>query len=1348
MKKSTSGSRRATPESKKERKTAWISQGFEQLLYDVRQEPKRAGRDYDVIIVGSGYGGAVAAAKLAGCQDNGRPIRVCLLERGKEYLPGMFPSRLADLPGHVRFSTPYSAQARGTREGLFDIRLGPDVCALVANGLGGGSLINAAVVEEPDSSVFDAHWPNEFKRKSTRDALYDRARALLGAGNGAAINSIKHHRKGVPTKFSALQRLAADKPFRAAALTIAMTAKANAAGVALHECKLCGDCATGCNHGAKDSLDVNLLVRAWRQGAKIYTGATVLRLERDEDRDGWFVTVVHTDERLRQREREPLKLRARNVVLAAGTFGSTEILLRSRNDKLKFSDRLGQRFSVNGDMIAVAYDQNHPVNAVADEAVPPDERFVGPTTTGIVDLRADNRGKCVIQELAVPASLRRIFEEIVTTSHTLHQLDSGDPKRHGREKLDPCAVDTEAISKSSVFAVMARDGAAGSLELIGGGDEDDGDGAVRVRWPQLRDRRLFRAEIDKLKKLIRESGTGGKILPSALWQLLPTGMQFLLNNKRGPLVTVHPLGGCPMGTDTTTGVVDYLGRVFDATSGSKKQLAGLVILDGAIVPTSLGINPALTIAALALYAIEKLCEEWRFGAPKDQMPIEVERPLFREPFEREPPRPTVVEFVERMSGKVVLQNNGEAISCVIELTLQFEKVSLADLLFPKNGELMPRTIAVGRGELRLFRENEWTEWREKGEPEHWKREETQSVVSQEDIVQLRAPITGHLTVLSREMSTPSERINRALWAWLLNRGMRDSWQWIVERWQGRGRKRILGSINSENDPSLRERYRQMRELASRAGEARLIEYHLTVARPSQFPTEGNAIAAIFQNMPNGEIRGIKRITYSRRSNPWRQLTEMALLAFPGLAKQRSTWALRRTHITRQKSSPVLKLDTRYLAQQGAPLLRVVEHRDQPSMLADSVSLLAYLCRVLLTIHAWSFRRPDTETPREPQRLPGMVPGLPEPEISELDVDRLPDGTPVYVRLTRYYPRKAHGLPVVMIHGYSTSGTTFAHHAVKPNLAQHFCERNRDVWILDLRTSSGMRTACHPWTFEDAALADLPAAFDYIHRTTGRKLDIVAHCMGAAMFSMAVLAPPKPGSKFFREREALPKWINKAVLSQIGPVVVMSSGNIFRAYLMKYLRRYLPLGDYAFRAKSDPSLVDLLVDRLLATLPYPEEDFDIENPPWPPWRRAPFVGTRHRMDATYGRAFNLADKDGKTLLDAKVLEYIDDLFGPINIETVSQAIDLTRMQVIASRAGRNEYVSIPALKERWIFPTLSIHGEDNGLADVATLARVQTILGDQAGCRIKTHRCAGFGHQDSLIGKHANEVFKVIFSFLE
>jgi cholesterol oxidase len=211
---------------------------------------------------------------------------------------------------------------------------------------------------------------------------------------------------------------------------------------------------------------------------------------------------------------------------------------------------------------------------------------------------------------------------------------------------------------------------------------------------------------------------------------------------------------------------------------------------------------------------------------------------------------------------------------------------------------------------------------------------------------------------------------------------------------------------------------------------------------------------------------------------------------------------------------------------------------------------------------------------------------------------------------------------------------------------------------------------------------------------------------------------------------------------------MTPANTFRGYAMRYLRHFLPMADYQFRVRPDPGLVDQLLDRLLATLPYPEQEFDIENPPWWRfWRRTPFVGTRHRMDALYGRDFNLADEGGTQLLNNRVLEYIDDLFGPLSIETVAQVIHFARSQVITNRAGRNEYVLPRNLITRWTFPTACVQGEDNGLSDIATLRRLQARFKEEANIDVEIQPFPQFGHQDSLIGRRAGEVFAWVFDFL-
>ena len=1362
-----------SPDAEAARRTAWISHGLEELIHGLDRDPERPQAvDFDVVIVGSGYGGAIAAAHLAGCtkkDDTGqddKPVTVCVLERGKEYLPGMFPARLADLAAHVRYGTEGNPCPRGEREGLFDVRVGSDVSAVVANGLGGGSLINAGVVEEPAATVFARDWPGEISTALPNSRYFAEARKLLGAvvtnGGKEERNTIKLHPKGLPAKYEALRQLSCDasgRPgdFNATAITVAMTDRESSAGVALHECQRCGDCATGCNHGAKDSLDVNLLVTAARAGATIYTGATVLKIAQTQPAvpgaphpldDTWTLDVVHTAASLRVRQGPPLRLIARKVVLAAGTFGSTEILLRSQGEELQFSAWLGRRFSTNGDMIAVAYDQNingpgqqGEVNAVADESVPPGKRAVGPTITGFIDLRASSKPGMVIEELAVPGPLRRLFEETVTTSHLLYGLANPDADDHDPDgpPHDPCAVRRSAVRSSSMLAVMGDDGAGGALELIGGDGENDGDGAIRVRWPEVRQQELFEDQIETLRRLGLESGTRGAVLPNPLWQLLPDDMQFLFDNKRGPLLTVHPLGGCPMGKNVDEGAVDHLGRVFDG-SKAKSTLPGLVVLDGSIVPVALGINPSLTIAALALYAVEGLRRDWEYTWAGTAKPVSVRRPVFHDMPDPAKPRRTEVEFVERMSGPAALQaKGGGTIQCVVELTMKFQRLPLADLILPGDDGVVPmkRTLHVDEGdterksELRVFRKDAWDEWRQRAGPE----------AELERMAIFRAPVSGRLDLLHREASTGKERQCRALRAWFRNRGLRDVVQEVLQR------LRSDEPLPKDLGGFLRRRWRELKALASHAGEVRLFEYTLAVGTPVAVGDDTSLDMGAFER--SHAIAGRKRLTYGRRANPWWQLQRMTLDTFPGLAAA--------------DTMPVLELDTTYLAQERVALMRIVAHQDEPSAIADLASFAGYFIRLLLTLHVWCFRRPDPALPREPQRLPGMVYGLPAPEINELSVDVMSDGRPVRVRLTRYKrPSSREQPPVVMIHGYSASGTTFAHHAVDPNLARYFWKRKRDVWILDLRTSSGMPTARYPWAFEDAALADIPAALDFIYRETGKnKVDVFAHCMGAAMFSMALLAPPEPGDRFFRERAELPTWIRRIVLSQIGPVVVFSPANIFRAYLMSYLRHFLPLANYEFRVSPDPSLTDQLIDRFLATLPYPDEEFDIENPFWPPWRSTPFVGTRHRMDALYGRDFSLANIDGR------VLEYIDDLFGPLSIDTVAQAINFARLEVVTNQAGRNEYVSRDNFLTRWVrnppgigdvdnglaevrrvgIATLSIHGAENGLADVATLTRMDTLLRKNLGLDFEKYRVEGCGHQDCLIGRDAGRVFAKVFDFL-
>ena len=164
----------------------WLSGGLETLIDERSQSDQALAAnveyDFDVVIVGSGYGGAIAAAELSGCTDEGgKPLRVCVLERGREYLQGAFPTRQADLAGHVRFATPNAPRQRGVYDGLYDIRWSEDAVAVVASGLGGGSLINAGVMESaPPRRISRSALAQAHPRSYRSDAIGGPAPSAFG----------------------------------------------------------------------------------------------------------------------------------------------------------------------------------------------------------------------------------------------------------------------------------------------------------------------------------------------------------------------------------------------------------------------------------------------------------------------------------------------------------------------------------------------------------------------------------------------------------------------------------------------------------------------------------------------------------------------------------------------------------------------------------------------------------------------------------------------------------------------------------------------------------------------------------------------------------------------------------------------------------------------------------------------------------------------------------------------------------------------------------------------------------------------------------------------------------------
>lgn len=1303
------------------RRSSWVSKRFETLIegLDARRDRRGGGPDFDVLIIGSGYGGAIAADRLAGCSVGGSELSIAVLERGREYLAGSFPDRAADLAGHVRFTTPNGTKASGRLEGLFDVRIGADVSVLVGNGVGGGSLINAGVMEFPDPAVFaEPMWPagilNDGPNLAQRAADL---RAELGADPS-----------GNDTVRPSLRRVAAMEALGASTVPITVALdedRQSVGGVQMNRCIACGDCATGCNHGAKVSLDLGLLRRAEQRGVEIFAGATATRLLKDPAK-GWRVQVWHTDAALRKRMAGPVVVSARRVVLAAGTLGSTELLMRSQSAQLSFSTALGRRFSANGDMIALVASEQRIFHGVADEVVPPAAREVGPTITTMIDKRKANAGY-VVQDLAVPGALVRLLEEGLTTALLLQNLDRPDLDVHlahddpaAASTPDPLAVNPEQVERSQVVALIGRDDAAGVMTAV---SQDDGlplDAGVRIDWRNLRKDDRFDQAHAGFAGMLEETE---RLIPNPVWRLLPQEVEETLGVGRGPLISVHPLGGCSMGNDRSSGVVDRDGRVFDgaATAKSTDVHEGLVVLDGSILPGSLGINPALTISTLADLAMERLRGiHWKLTQPETANdPPSMQRPVFARRTGRPLPRRTTVQVVEKLAGPVDL--NGEP--AWMELSLVYEPRALfpgptpddgSRPAFTQKGHELPVAVDEQLSQVRLYA---------------WKPGDYMTENLEDKPALLVVPLAENsmLRFFHREASTSKERRCRAWCDWFLNRGLRDSGHAVIDF--------VLDKLQGRKGAPLSamKRLRQSLALATRAGEVRLFDYDLKLGAPRIDPaltdpelSEAHRRFGALIGKTGLELRGGKRFVYERRGNPWTQLTRMKLLSFAGmeLGKRRS-----------------IDVSLDYFARKRIPLLRVVGQENQPAALVDVLAFTLYALRVFVSVHLWSGRKPDqARTLRPAERLPGPLPGLPSPEVFEF----APDGsTTGKIRLTRYpLPNKSPHPPVLMIHGYSASGTSFAHPALRPSLAEYLWRQGREPWVLDMRTSCGMPTASQPFSFEEIARHDIPAAFREVSALTGApKLDVISHCMGSVMLTMTLSERDKPHAA---ETAAL---MRRWVMSQFGPVMRFSPANLLRAYLLSWFRHMLPDFNYSLRPGELTGTVDTsLYDRLIATLPYLDDEnnseFDIENPV-SLWARRPWVGTRRRLDALIGRTF-----DSRTM-DDEVLERIDDFFGPLNLRTISQPIYFAEMGEPTDQAGVSKFGTSVAAVLGGV-KLLSLHGSTNGLADAHYTADALRDWARMSDPKLSLEQPSPFrsiGHQDLLIGRNRLQAFEAIRAFL-
>src|SRR4051812_12323969 len=223
--------------------------------------------EYGVVVVGSGYGGAIAACRMAEYAKRlGGQLpkySVCVLERGAERQPGDYPSTLTGAVLDTQADT--KAGRVGSRTALFDFRMNHDISVLVGCGLGGTSLINAAVMLEPTDAVLrDELWPVTLRNPRRFRRLCKVVNGILDVSTcppAVELDKVTWLRNGV-----------APEKVAAAPVAISFQTKVNQFHVQQQRCVLCGNCITGCNHSAKNTVAANYLPGAANAGAAIFCG--------------------------------------------------------------------------------------------------------------------------------------------------------------------------------------------------------------------------------------------------------------------------------------------------------------------------------------------------------------------------------------------------------------------------------------------------------------------------------------------------------------------------------------------------------------------------------------------------------------------------------------------------------------------------------------------------------------------------------------------------------------------------------------------------------------------------------------------------------------------------------------------------------------------------------------------------------------------------------------------------------------------------------------------------------------------------------------------------------------------
>lgn len=517
--------------------------------------------DVDFAIVGSGFGGSVSALRLA---EKGYSVAV--LEMGKRWRTEDFPKTNMNLK---KFLWSPSLGLYG----ILQMTMLRDVFFLHGCGVGGGSLVYAnTLLVPPDVAFRDPRWVGLDWPKALRPH-YETALRMLGAVPNAVVGEADRMLKEVAEELGrgdTFHRTTVGVYFGEPGVKVA-DPFFGGEGPERTGCTLCGGCMVGCRYGAKNTLDKNYLWLAEKRGARVFPESRVLDVRALREGDGYELTV----ERSTGWRHARTTLRARNVIAAAGSYGTVDLLMhaKARGSLPKLSDALGGYVRTNSEALVGIRSRRRDVDHSRGIAIASGAYVDDKTHIEVCRYSAGSDAMAPLGTVLTsggppwPRWLRWVGAVL---RHPLHLLRSLVP--FGWAQRTAILLVMQPVD-SHMRYVLRR----------------------RWWWPFALRLDSHRGTEKPVPVYIPIANTVAARMAQKMDGIAQSGIVEVLLNRA---TTAHILGGCPIGTSPETGVVDPQCRAFGHP--------GLYVIDGSIIPANLGVNPSLTITAMAEHAMSHI----------------------------------------------------------------------------------------------------------------------------------------------------------------------------------------------------------------------------------------------------------------------------------------------------------------------------------------------------------------------------------------------------------------------------------------------------------------------------------------------------------------------------------------------------------------------------------------------------------------------------------------------------------------------------------------------------------------------------------------------------------------------